>query len=221
MDLTVREAAELLAVPEDTLYRWIRSGSLPAQKKRHQYWINRVELQEWAAVHGRRVLPELFTPRGSAGPGLRAALERGGIHAGVSGTRRDEVLLAVSRLPGIPEGVDRDLLHQLLVAREVLTSTGIGGGIALPHPRDPLVLRVAEPHVLLCFLANAVDFGALDRQPVRVLFLLLSPSVHAHLQMLAKLAYVLHDEELRGLLGRQERPEAILERVGVLESATP
>jgi PTS system nitrogen regulatory IIA component len=95
----------------------------------------------------------------------------------VPGDRREKVLAAVSELPGIPPKVNRRLLYQLLVAREALASTGVGGGIAIPHPRDPVVVRVDEPLVLLCFLQDAVDFHSMDGQRVRVLFTLLSPSV--------------------------------------------
>src|SRR5262245_58428412 len=101
MDLSVREGARLLAVSEDTLYRWIRSGTIPAHRVRHDYRLNRVELQEWAVTHDHRVSPELFGPDGPGrqAPSLRVALERGGIYRDVPGTRREQVLEAVTRLP--------------------------------------------------------------------------------------------------------------------------
>ena len=223
MELRVRDVAKLLNVSEDVVYRWVEEGSLPASKTGGQFRFNRVELQEWAATHGHRVSPRLFSSRGPAEdlPSLHAALERGGIHFGVPGHRRETVLAAVARLPGIPPGVDRALLQQLLVSREALAPTAIGDGIALPHPRNPLVVRVVEPHVLLCFLAEPVDFQAMDGQPVRVLLTLLSPSVRAHLQMLAKLAFALHDEGLRALLAGTPSPEAVLARIRSLEAVPP
>jgi nitrogen PTS system EIIA component len=218
MDLSIREASRLLAVSEHTLYRWIRSGSLPAHRVRQQYRLNRVELQEWAASHGHRVLPDLFDADGSGGsPDLAASLERGGIHRGVAGTTREEVLAGVTRLPGVPDEIDRAILYQLLLAREALAGTGVGSGIALPHPRDPLVLNLREPRVLLCFPVAPVDFGALDGQPVHALFLLLSPSVRVHLQLLARLAYALHDDVLNRALREAGPADAILSRVRALD----
>jgi PTS system nitrogen regulatory IIA component len=180
---------------------------------------NRVELQEWAALHEHRVSPELLAPNGSAEelPSLHAAMERGGIFYEIPGERREEVLKAITQLPGIPAKVDRRLLYQLLVAREALASTGVGNGIAIPHPRDPVVVHTEEPLVLLCFLKRPVDFHALDGQPVRVLFVLLSPSVRKHLQMFARLAFALHDATLKKLLGGAEPREAILDRVRIVE----
>jgi PTS system nitrogen regulatory IIA component len=149
---------------------------------------------------------------------LRGAIERGGIHFQVPGGTAGEVLEAVTKLPGIPEGVDRSLLRELLVGREALTSTGIGGGIAIPHPRDPLVMQVREPIVLACFLEHPVDFHAVDGAPVRVLFTLLSPSIRAHLQTLARLTYALHDAALLKLIQKPASPETILDRLGAIES---
>lgn len=223
MELSTREAARLLNVSEDTVYRWIRDGKLPAHRIHDHYRFNRVELQEWAASHQHRVSPELYAPNGSAAeiPSLRAALARGGVYYDVPGKTREEVLEAVSGLPRIPSGVDRSLLYQLLVCREALASTGVGAGIAIPHPRDPVVVHVDEPVVILCFLARPVEFGAFDGEPVRVLFTLLSPTVSRHLQMLSRLSFALHDETLREMLVRQAPAADLLAHLAAVEAAPP
>ncbi|HBZ70588.1 MAG TPA: PTS fructose transporter subunit IIA [Deltaproteobacteria bacterium] len=220
MDLSVRDVAKLLNVSEETVYRWVRKGSLPSHRVHDQYRFNRVELQEWAALHKHRVSPDLFRANGSGEecPSLRAAIEHGGVFYGVPGDRREKVLEAVCELPGIPSKVNRRLLYQLLVAREALASTAVGHGIAIPHPRDPVVVRVDKPAVLLCFLSEPVDFHAMDGQAVRVLFTLLSPSVRIHLQLLAKLAFALHDETLMELLRTAAPKRSILERMAALEA---
>ena len=204
MDLKIHEAARLLGADADEVERWIRDRGLRAHFFQEQFRINSVELQEWALEHGIRVPPELMAVNrvatGSAAD-LVAALERGGRHAGVPGNSRDEVLAAVAALPGIPKAIDRDVLLQLLVAREMLASTGVGGGIAVPHPRSPIVLDVeVPPTLLLCFLQQPVDFGAIDGRPVWALFLLLSPTVQQHLRLLSQLSYALHDAQARALL---------------------
>jgi nitrogen PTS system EIIA component len=103
------------------------------------------------------------------------------------------------------------------VSREQLASTGIGSGIAIPHPRDPLVVNIGEPIVILAFLKQPVDFAAIDSLPVKILFVLLSPSVRVHLQMLSRLMYALHDEMVRTLLQKKMPAAAILKRIGELE----
>jgi PTS system nitrogen regulatory IIA component len=222
MDLSIPEVARLLNVSEKTVRRWLAEKEIPAHRLYDQYRFNRVEILEWAAARGLRVEPGLIASGGSAEkvPSLSAAVERGGIHHGVQGRGQSEVLEAVTRLPGIPKGVDRDLLHQLLLGREALTSTGIGDGIAIPHPRDPLVMHVPEPVVLISFLSHPIDYGAVDGVPVRVLFTILSPSVRVHLQLLSRLSYALHDPDLVRLLHAAGEPAAILDRLAALESRT-
>lgn len=221
MNLSVRDVARLLNVSERTVHRWAAHGSIPAHRLHDQYHFNRVELQEWAASQGRRFAPGLFGSGDEAGvpPSLAEALERGGVHYGVTGATKAEVLFHLSRLAGVPAGVDRDLLYQLLIGRETLASTGIGGGIAVPHARDPLVMRVAGPTVLLGFLAQPVDFGALDGEPVRVVFTLFAPSIRDHLQTLSRLAFALRDTELRRLLLEQAAAEALVARLRALDGS--
>ena len=215
-------AAIILNQSEETITRWAQRGVLPVHRIQNQYLFNRAELQEWAALHSHQVVPELVAPSGVNGefPSLTAAIDRGGICYRVPGGSRNAVLEAVTHLPGIPPGVNRPNLHQLLVHREALASTGMGNGIAIPHPRDPLVVRIQQPCVMLCFLAQAVDFCAIDGQPVRVLFMVLSPSVRVHLQILARLAFVLHDDVLKELLGEVASREAILERIRAIEASS-
>jgi PTS system nitrogen regulatory IIA component len=221
MELGVRDVARLLDVSEQTIYRWIESASLPAHRVHDQYRFNRVELQEWAALHKRKVAAELFAPRGSVDEvvSIEAAIRRGGIYYRVPGDRRETVFEAITQLPGIPAGVNRGLLFQLLVARDALASTAVGDGIALPHPRDPIVVQVMDPVVLLCFLQEPVDFRAPDGQPVRILFTLLSPSIRMHLQLLARLAMALHDATLKELLRTSAPEELILDRFRVIETS--
>lgn len=217
MDLKIHEAARLLGTDADEVERWIQDKGLRAHLFQEQYRINSVELQEWALLHGIRVPPELMAVnRAASGPApdLVQALERGGLHAAVPGSTRDEVLAAVAALPGIPRAIDRDMLLQLLLAREMLASTGVGGGIAIPHPRSPIALDVeVPPTLLLCFLQQPVDFKAVDGKPVWALFLLLSPTVQAHLRMLSQLSFALHDAQARALLERRAPLTDLLARL--------
>jgi nitrogen PTS system EIIA component len=52
-------------------------------------------------------------------------------------------------------------------------------------------MHVARPMVTLCFLERPVEFGALDGRPVHTLFTMLSPTVRAHLHILACLSFAL------------------------------
>jgi PTS system nitrogen regulatory IIA component len=107
----------------------------------------------------------------------------------------------------------------VLLAREALASTGIGDGIAIPHVRSPIVLHVSEPTITLCFLERPVDFAALDGRPVRALFLLVSPTVRAHLSLLSRLAFALRDPGFKDAVARQVVRDDLLAELRRVEAA--
>ncbi|HYQ81904.1 MAG TPA: PTS sugar transporter subunit IIA [Anaeromyxobacteraceae bacterium] len=219
MQLTVREAARHLGVSEHALLRWAERGELPAQRVGGQYRFNRVELLEWAAERQLAVSPEILEEPGAGPPRtlLSAAVRAGGVHPRLPGADREGVLRAVvERLP-LPPGADRALLLDTLLARERLGSTALGGGIAIPHPRDPIVLRVRAPAVAVCYLERPADFGAPDGRPVDTLFVMVTPSVRDHLHLLAALATALRDPALRERLAARAGLEALLAQLERLE----
>jgi PTS system nitrogen regulatory IIA component len=224
MDLTVRDAAAIFGVPEGRVYRWIHEDDLPTREVNGQHYFNRTELLEWATIRRVKFSPDLFRESAaSAGPdaadGLVAALERGGVVWGVSGSNKRQVLKdVVERMP-LPADFDRGVLLELFLAREAAGSTGVGDGIAIPHPRHPVVLPVGRPTLTLCFLEPPVDFGAPDRQPVHVLLVLVSPTIRAHLRMLARVACALRDERLRAVLKRRGTATEILCELRRVEEA--
>jgi len=219
MDLTAKDAARMLNVPEAQIHAWIRNGTLPSYRIQDRYRLNRVELLEWAAARNIKVVPEFFREdRETTGDlPLADALARGGVRYEVPCDDKASALKAVCGLLKLPPQIDRDELHGVLVAREALCSTGIGGGIAIPHPRGPIVLGLSEPHVTLAFLARPIDFHALDGKPVSILFVIISTTVHVHLTLLSHLMFALQDAEFRGLLDRRGSEKAILAKSAEIE----
>ncbi len=123
---------------------------------------------------------------------------------------KESVLRGVVEHLRLPDEVDRDFLLRVLLAREGLQSTGIGDGIAIPHVRNPIVLHVSRPMVTLCFLEKPIDFGALDAKPVHVLFAMVSPTVRAHLRLLSRLSFALHDAGFKKAVLREASRDQIL-----------
>ncbi len=83
--------------------------------------------------------------------------------------------------------VNANQIYEALIAREQLGSTGLGNGIAIPHCRIP---RLKETIGCLIKLESPVDFDAVDKQPVDLLFFLLVPenTLAGHLEALRTLA---------------------------------
>lgn len=222
MQFKASDAAQALHVDEKTVLRWIRNDKLPAEQIRGDYHINRVDLLEWATERGIKVDPAIFELDDSDDtrplPLLSQALEAGGIHCNVSGADVQSVLQQVVDLLDLPEELDPDFVLQVLLAREAMGTTAVGDGIAIPHVRNPLLLRLPVPKVSLCFLAQPVDFGALDGKPVQTLFTITSPTVRTHLHLLSKLAYALRDDRLRQALKTPCQRELILATLRQIES---
>ena len=201
MQLGVRDVSRLLSVSEKTIYRWVKQGGLPAYRVNEQYRFNRAELLEWATSRRMNVSAAVFEePESNATPipGLVEALRAGGIFYRLGGKDREAVLRAVVEHLRVPEEVDREFLLRVLLAREALQSTGIGDGIAIPHVRNPIVLHVSRP------------FKALDGKPVHVLFTMVSPTVRAHLRLLSRLSFALHDAGFKKAVLRQGSRDDIL-----------
>jgi len=219
MDLTAKDAARMLNVSEERIYAWIRNGTLPSYRVKDRYRLNRVELLEWAAAQNIKVAPEFFHENRETNGDLLLtnALARGGVLRDVACTDKASALREVCARMRLPAQIDRDELHDVLVAREALCSTGIGNGIAIPHPRSPIVLGLAEPCVTLAFLRRPVDYRAIDKKPVSMLFVIISTTVRVHLTLLSHLMFAVQDGEFRGLLDRQAGEELILAKSADIE----
>jgi PTS system nitrogen regulatory IIA component len=210
--LTVPEAAALLGSDEERVRDWIEDGALPAQRIRGQYRINRTELLEWATEHDIALAPRVFDRSDDAesASSLADALRAGGIHFRVPGGGLERVLRHIIDLLPLDDDVDRDTLLHFLIAREALGLAAIGDGIAIPHVRTPIVLSSTGSTAALAFLIDPLAIPAPDDKPIDTLFFLICPTVHAHLAMLAKLAFCLRAPAFREALRRRASADEIV-----------
>jgi DNA binding domain, excisionase family len=216
MKLSVADAARLVSIPEEKLYGWIEAGNLPAQRIGGQYRINRTQLLEWATERKIAVDPEAFAA-GEVSTTVAEALRAGGIHYGIAGGQAVDVLQRIVRLLPLDDDSDREMLAQLVIAREAFGTTSVGDGIAIPHVRNPIVLADGGAILALCLLESPIDLQAIDAKAIDTLFFLISPTVHEHLSMLAKLAWLLRNEEFRALLRKRPAAGELLEAAQRLE----
>ena len=221
MDLSVKDAAKLLNTNENAIYRWIHEGSLPSYRLNDKYRLNRVELLEWATAHNLKIAPEIFEDADEAKTPQRLlgdALASGGAIYDLEGSNKSDVLKSLCSQLKLPSAIKPNDLYSVLMARETLGSTGIGNGIAVPHPRSPLILGVKKPTVSLAFLKQPIDFGALDRKPVNVLFTIISTTIRLHLNLLSHLMHTLQDPGMLELLRKRAPFEQILAKVRAIEA---
>lgn len=222
MRLTVRDVAKLLGVSEKTIHRLAERDEIPSYCLKEQRRFSKAEILEWAAARGMLPAKGLVSEgKGGAGPlpSVEDAIAVGGIFYGVEGGDKSSVLRSVVDSLRLPEDVDRGYLHDILLAREALGSTGIGDGIAIPHVRNPIVLNDAKPSITLSFLKEPIDFEAIDSLPVRVLFTIISPTIRVHLHLLSRLGFILHDAECKAAVLGEAPPDELLKQIRRAEGA--
>ena len=116
----------------------------------------------------------------------------------------EELVVPVAKVANVSE----EGLVKVLLDRERLGSTGIGGGVGIPHGK----LKNLENTVLGFGLSkNGVDFESMDGKPTYVFFLLVTPenSTGLHLKMLARISRLLKDDSFKERLINASSQEEI------------
>ncbi|MFW5745214.1 MAG: PTS sugar transporter subunit IIA, partial [Spirochaetota bacterium] len=91
---------------------------------------------------------------------------------------------------------DADQYVRQLLAREQLSSTALGHGVAVPHVRRPSENPEGAPAVLLGLCRAGTDFGAFDGRPVHLFFLLGATSEAIHLRLLKRITLMFRDPDV-------------------------
>ncbi|MBF0111525.1 MAG: PTS sugar transporter subunit IIA [Desulfamplus sp.] len=223
MRRALTEIANDLGLNLDTLDRWIRQGKIPVSRQGSIGIYSESDLNRWSEKHRKhQSLEDTIDSKKVGGVSeliLLSALKRGGIFHNIAGNSKDEVIAAaVDTIPDFPQK-DRDQIYLQLIERESLASTGIGKGVAIPHPRNPIARSITEPMITTCFLQNSIDFDAIDGRAVSVLFVLLSPSVESHLNLLSRLSFCLRDANFIEFIHQKPDADLLLQRVQDVESS--
>jgi PTS system nitrogen regulatory IIA component len=112
---------------------------------------------------------------------------------------KKQVLQVIAEKAAAMTGVQEKDILETLIKREKLGSTGVGGGIAIPHGKLRGLDRIFG---LFARLAKPIDFEALDEHPVDLIFLLLAPESAGadHLKALARIARLFREPGVVGKL---------------------
>ena len=146
-------------------------------------------------------------------PGLIELIKRGGGFRTIPGAGPQELLANLIGVIDLPPSVDRAALLSAVLEREALMTTAVGNGIALPHPRNPLLTESAEQFVTLAFTEQGLQWEALDGKPVHTVILIVSASAKLHLHTLSRLNFFCQQESFRVQLENRASPEEILKTI--------
>ncbi|CUH64877.1 Nitrogen regulatory protein [Thalassovita gelatinovora] len=125
-----------------------------------------------------------------------------------SASSKKRLLHDLGDLAATAYGVNPAAAVEALLERETLGPTGVGHGVALPHARLNDLDRVVGAFILM---EKPIDFEAVDRQPVDIVFALFAPEEAGveHLKALALVSRTLRENALRTKLRANNDPSTL------------
>jgi PTS system nitrogen regulatory IIA component len=107
---------------------------------------------------------------------------------------KKQALQELARKAAEIAGLEQREIFDVLLERERLGTTGVGGGIAIPHGK---LANLDQLYGVFARADRAIEFDAIDDRPVDLIFLLLAPELAGadHLKALARVSRLLRDPE--------------------------
>ena len=137
---------------------------------------------------------------------------------------KEKAIGLLAKLIGARDGVSVADIERALLDRELLQSTGIGEGVAIPHGALP---QLTEQVAALLIVPDGVEFQAIDDASVTILFGVITPkrATGEHLKTLARVSKLLRNKDFRHRLVVAPDPTSIFELIrteeGVAIQSTP
>ena len=132
------------------------------------------------------------------------------IRVGLPGQNKDEVINALLDVVATHAAVkDLEAMREAVFARERMMSTGVGKGLGLPHAKTQ---AVSETLAAFAITAEPVDFGAIDDQKVRLVFLLVGTEAakSEHIKILSRISRLLNRDAFRTRLLQAKNAAEVL-----------
>lgn len=117
----------------------------------------------------------------------------------------------VSSLKGQVSNGELEKIREAVFEREKIMSTGVGKGLAIPHGK---AAGIEQTYAAFGMLKDAVDYEAIDDQPVNMVFLLVGPqaSNSLHIKMLSRISRLMNNSDFRDRLRNCETADEIIEQ---------
>lgn len=111
---------------------------------------------------------------------------------------------------------DKEAIVEQVMAREMTGTTGLGGGVALPHVKG--TEHVTELCGAFGRSVEGIDFDAVDGQPVHVLFLILSPADarERHIEILRRISEIRENEHYLSSFKRADGADGLARLIGTV-----
>ena len=149
---------------------------------------------------------------------LTQVLQTNCVKVPVEGRDKDAVITElVDLLEASGSLMDRDVALEAVLTRERIQSTGTGAGIAIPHGKCNAVKEVV---MAIGIAGEPIEFESVDGQPVKILFLLVSPADQTgpHIQALAAISRLMVNEQFRHKLEQADCADDVYRLLSTPES---
>jgi PTS system nitrogen regulatory IIA component len=151
---------------------------------------------------------------------LAQLIKRGGIYYKVPGSTCGEIMANIieklkdNLIPG-----KKEAFLQAVMEREALISTGMENGIALPHPRTPMLDEGEDPFAAIAFPVNSPsDWSTPDNSGIHTVFLIVSKTPKQHLGVLSRISFLCQQEQFLKLVSKRAPKEKIIAAIEKAES---
>ena len=137
---------------------------------------------------------------------------------GTPGSKREAIDQMVELMASTGNIADKESYRQGVFAREELSTTGIGMGIAIPHAKSN---GVRQAGLAAMVVPEGVDYDSMDGQPANLIFLIAAPDTedNIHLEVLSRLSMLLMDENFTKSLRNAKDKEEFLRCIDEAEKA--
>ncbi len=139
--------------------------------------------------------------------------ENGEVLGSVHGSSPDEIYSFVCEKAKLPQGLNAVTLLRELSEREKILSTAVGNGIAIPHPRRPMLSSEDEGRIIVVYPETEIEMHAPDSRKVYALLVLLSPSSDYHLKALGSLSSLFGNDAFRREFQKKPEKEELISLV--------
>ncbi len=130
---------------------------------------------------------------------------------------KDQIIkVLVDKLCDVYQIENREGVHEAVLGREKKMSTGIGCGLAVPHAKVDYVSKMC---IVAVTSKKGIDFAAIDKEPVFLLFLIVSPTntTGPHIRALSAISRIMSDAEIRKSLISARTPADFFQKLRIGE----
>jgi PTS system nitrogen regulatory IIA component len=126
----------------------------------------------------------------------------------------------VERLQKSCPSIKKEEAVSNLLEKEGVFSTGVGGGVAIPHA---VVSGLEKTVMAVASLENGIDYKSVDNEPVKLVFLLLSPQgrTREHIKLLARIVRLCFERDFVEEMEAASDPRALYDMVTAKDASNP